>query len=138
MLEELGIPLTLLLFERGKEYPMPRIDTPIRTLALALPPSLVKLRLYALDEWQYCNWEKESRDFSEKKSKYTPKLIYVWIEYWISAEEEKRPESIEEEEERVRKTLEMRKQFEEMSEEAQDVGINLDIFLCGSGRSLYR
>lgn len=138
ILEELGIPISLLLFERGKGYPMPRIDTPLRTLALTLPPSLVKLRLYVYDEWLYSNWGKEVRELLGKKPKYTPKLAYIWIEYWISAEEGKRPEYEEEMQERLRKIEAIKESFEELVEEADDNGVKLEMFLCESGRSLYR
>lgn len=138
MLEELGIPISLIMFERGKGYPMPRIDTPLRRLASNLPPSLVKLRLYIYDEWLFSNWEKELREILEKKSKYTPKLAYIWIEYWISAEESKRPESEEEREMRVTKIEEIKESFEDLVEEADEDGVKLEMLLCGSGRSLYR
>ena len=138
MLEELGIPISLVLFERGKGYPMPRIDTPLRTLASTLPPSLVKLRLYVYDEWLYSDWEIELRELLEKKPKYTPRLAYIWIEYWISAEESKKPFTQEEEDERLEKTAEINESFEELVEEADEAGVKLEMFLCGAGRSLYR
>lgn len=138
LLEELGIPISLLLFQRGKGYPMPRIDAPLRTLVSSLPPTLVKLRLYVYDEWLYCNWEKELRELLEKKEQYTPKLAYIWIEYWISAEEGKRPETEAGKEARVRKTDGVQKSFQRMIDEAAEKGVKLDLFLCGAGRSLYR
>jgi hypothetical protein len=138
MLEELGMPISLLLFDRGKGYPMPRVDTPQRTLASTLPPSLIKLRLYVYDEWLYSNWEKELRELIEKKSKFTPKLAYVWIEYWISAEEDKRPSSEVDGEERARKVEEITSSFQDLIEEADEAGIKLEVFLGGAGRSFYR
>lgn len=138
MLEEIGVPISLLLFEKGKGYPMPRIDTTLRTLASALPPTLVKLRLYVYDEWLYSNWEKEVRELLEKKPKYTPKLVYIWIEYWISAEEDKRPESQAEVAERVRKMEEIQASFQKIVKEAGEIDVKLEMFLCGAGRSLYR
>ena len=138
MLEELGIPISLILFERGKGYPMPRIDTQLRSLASALPPSLIKLRLYVYDEWMYSRWEKELRGLLVHKPKYTPKLSYVWIEYWISAEESEKPATQEEEGERLKRIVEIKESFEALAEEANEAAIKLELLICGSGRSLYR
>ena len=99
---------------------------------------MIKLRLYVYDEWLYSNWEKELRELIEKKSKFTAKPAYVWIEYWISAEEEQRPSSEADKGKKARKVEKIISSFQELIEESEGAGVKLEMFLWGVGRSLYR
>lgn len=78
MLEELTVPLRMVLFNRE--------DSP-RSLREALPASIVRLELLAYNTVSVPAWQPEVLELLNGKGVHTPKLCRLRIEQWLEMDD---------------------------------------------------